>query len=85
MIVFYARCSTANQNIQRQLETAKEVNAEKIFIDKKSGKNTDRPELKAMLDFVREGDQVIVSDISRLARSTKDLLNIIEQLTEKRC
>ena len=83
MIVFYARCSTANQNIQRQLETAKEVNAEKIFIDKKSGKNTDRPELKAMLNFVREGDQVIVSDISRLARSTKDLLNIIEQLTEK--
>ena len=83
MKVFYIRVSTENQNEARQVEQAKEVNAEKIFIDKKSGKNTDRKALKEMLDYVREGDQVIVSDISRLARSTKDLLNIIEQLTEK--
>lgn len=83
MKVFYIRCSTEEQNEARQIESAKEVNAEKIFIDKASGKNADRKELKEMLSFVREGDTVYCSDISRIARNTKDLLNIVEELNNK--
>ena len=83
MKVFYIRVSTVEQNEDRQIETAKEVKAEKIFIDKATGKNTNRKELNEMLNFVREGDVVIVSDISRIARNTKDLLTIIEKLNEK--
>lgn len=83
MIVFYARVSTIQQNIDRQIETAKEIKAEKLFIDKCSGKNTSREQLKEMLSFVRCGDVVVVSDISRLARNTKDLLEIVETLTNK--
>lgn len=83
MIVFYVRCSTAEQNEARQLEDAKGCRAEKIFADKASGRSTDRAELKAMLRFVREGDKVVCSDISRIARNTRDLLSIIDELNEK--
>lgn len=61
----------------------KELNVEQVFIDRMSGKNTDRPELKKMMSFVREGDTVIVESISRFARNTKDLLDLVEQLTAK--
>ncbi|MDY5690628.1 recombinase family protein [Ruminococcus flavefaciens] len=54
-----------------------------MFIDKLSGKNTDRPQLQAMLSYVREGDVVVVSDFSRLARSTRDMLQIVQELTDK--
>lgn len=83
MIIFYARVSTEEQNEARQLVTAQEVNAERIFIDKLSGKNTNRPELMKMMEFVRDGDTVIVSELSRLARSTKDLLSLVEQFQGK--
>lgn len=83
MKVFYIRVSTIEQNEARQLEQAKECGAEKIFTDKASGKNQERKALKEMLDYVREGDTVIVSDISRIARNTRDLLNIIDKLTDK--
>lgn len=83
MKVFYARVSTAEQNEARQLALAESIGAEKVFVDKQSGKNTDRPELKAMLSFVREGDTLAVESISRLARSTKDLLAIVDELTNK--
>lgn len=83
MKVFYIRCSTIEQNEARQIEQAKEVNAEKIFIDKASGKNADRTQLKEMLSYVRENDTVYCSDISRIARNTKDLLNIVEELNRK--
>lgn len=83
MIVFYVRCSTAEQNEARQLEDASRCKAEKIFIDKLSGKSKDRPELKAMLAFVRAGDMVICSDISRIARNTRDLLSILDELQKK--
>ena len=83
MKVFYARCSTIDQNESRQIKQAEEIKAEKVFIDKASGKNVERKQLKEMLSFVREGDTVICSDISRIARSTTDLLNIIEQLNNK--
>ena len=83
MKVFYIRCSTEEQNEARQIKQAEEVKADKIFIDKASGKNRERTELKKMFDFVREGDTVICSDISRIARNTKDLLNIVEELQSK--
>ncbi len=60
-----------------------ELGVEKVFIDRISGKNTDRPELKEMMGFVRSGDTVIVESISRFARNTKDLLELVEQLTTK--
>ena len=83
MRVGYVRCSTVEQNEARQLKMMEEQNAEKIFVDKASGKNTDREEFKAMMAFVRAGDVVIVESISRIARNTRDLLSIISELTEK--
>lgn len=83
MRVQYVRCSTDHQSFQRQLEILKPYNAEKSFEEKISGKNMNRPELQAMLDFVREGDEVIVAEFSRLARSTQDLLHIVSVLEEK--
>lgn len=61
----------------------RELGVEQVFIDRVSGKNTDRPELKRMMSFVREGDTVIVEAISRFARNTKDLLDLVEQLSAK--
>ena len=55
----------------------------KVFIDKMRGRNTNRPELQAMLNYVREGDVVVVSDFSRLARSTRDMLQIVQELSDK--
>lgn len=83
MKVFYARVSTQEQNEARQIEAAKLNECEKVFLDKASGKNAERKELKAMLSFVRQGDTVIVSEISRLARNTADLLSLVNQLNEK--
>ena len=60
-----------------------ELGVEKVFIDRINGKNTDRPELKKMMAFVRQGDYVVVESISRFARNTKDLLELVEQLTTK--
>lgn len=78
----YVRVSTVEQNEARQLKALEEFGKpmHKIFVDKKSGKNTDRPQLQRMLDFVRAGDVIIVSDWSRLARSTPDLLQLVNQL-----
>lgn len=83
MLVGYIRISTAEQNTSRQEVLMKELGVEKVFIDKASGKNTQRPELQKLLSFVRTGDKVIVESISRFARNTKDLLNLIEILTDK--
>lgn len=78
----YARCSTAEQNPQRQQEWLQSQGCERIYLDMLSGKDTNRPQLQAMLDYVREGDVLFVESISRLARSTRDLLSIVDQLTE---
>lgn len=83
MIVQYIRVSTIEQNEARQVEALKKYNAEKTFLEKISGKDTNRPQLQAMLEFVREGDTVVVHEFSRLARSTKDLLEIVETLNNK--
>ena len=81
----YARVSTEEQNEARQLESFRTFREpiSKTFIDKCSGKNMNRPQLKAMMEYVREGDVVVVSDFSRLARSTKDMLQIVQDLSEK--
>ena len=83
MKIGYIRVSTAEQNTIRQQVLLKELGVEELFIDKASGKNTDRPELKRMLTYVRQGDTVIVESISRFARNTRDLLDLIAQLTAK--
>lgn len=83
MKVAYVRVSTVEQNEARQIEALKKYNIEKWFTEKVSGKDTNRPELQNLLDFVREGDTVYIHDFSRLARSTKDLLEIVEELNAK--
>lgn len=84
MNVAYVRVSTVEQNPERQIKALEVYVIEKWFSEKISGKNTDRPKLKEMLEFVREGDTVYVMDWSRLSRSTVDLLRIIEGLARKK-
>ena len=81
----YIRVSTVEQNEERQTRALLEQGVEKenLYIDKQSGKNADREQLKALLAFCRKGDIVITESISRIARNTKDLLTIVEQLTSK--
>ena len=84
MKVGYIRVSTEEQNTVRQEILMKELGVERVYVDKASGKNADRTELKAMMDYVREGDVVIVESISRFARSIRDLLNLVDGLSEKK-
>ena len=79
----YIRVSTEHQETARQQEIMDSYQVDRIFSEKVSGANADRPQLRAMLDYVREGDTLYIESISRLGRSTKDLLNIIDTLTEK--
>jgi len=83
MKVAYIRVSTEEQNADRQIEAMNKLGITKQFMEKISAKNMERPQLKAMLEFVREGDCVVVESFSRLSRSTKDLLTIIEKLQSK--
>ena len=83
MKIGYIRISTAEQNAERQEVLMQELGVNQVFIDRVSGKSMDRPELKRMMEFVREGDMVIVESISRFARNTRDLLELVEQLTAK--
>ena len=78
------RVSTADQNPARQEKALRQHGVERVFEEKISGKDMNRPKLKELLDFVREGDTAIVESYSRLARSTKDLLFIIDKLQEKK-
>lgn len=83
MNVGYIRVSTQEQNEARQIAGLEKYNIDKLFSEKTSAKDTNRPELQAMLNYVREGDTIFIHDFSRLARSTKDLLEIVEFLNEK--
>ncbi|MBQ3427996.1 MAG: recombinase family protein [Clostridia bacterium] len=83
MKIGYVRVSTTEQNTIRQELIMKELGVDEIYIDRMSGKNANRPQLKAMLEYVRRGDTVIVAEISRFARNTKDLLELIEALNCK--
>jgi DNA invertase Pin-like site-specific DNA recombinase len=74
----YVRVSSIDQNPDRQLEA---INADKVFIDKASGKDSARPQLELLLDFVREGDTVVVSSMDRLARNLDDLRRLVHDLT----
>ena len=83
MKIGYVRVSTEEQNTARQEIMLRELGVDELFVDRASGKNADRPELNRMMNFVRRGDTVIVESISRFARNTRDLLDLVERLTEK--
>ena len=83
MNVAYVRVSTVDQNEARQVEALEKYHIDKWYNEKASAKDTKRPQLEDMLEFVREGDTVYIHDFSRIARSTKDLLDIVEQLQEQ--
>lgn len=83
MRVAYVRVSTVEQNEARQVEALKEHNIDKWFIEKLSGKDTDRPEFQSMMDYVREGDELYVMDLSRLSRSTTDFMQTMDKLQAK--
>lgn len=82
-LVFYARVSSKGQNLDRQLARAKEVNADKVFTDKLSGKTTDRPGLKALMKYVREDDTVEVVSLDRLSRNYQDIQHLVQELKNK--
>ena len=77
----YARVSSKEQNLYRQLEALQSVS--KVFSDKASGQSTERPQLQAMLDYLREGDIVIVTELDRLGRNNKDLTEIMNAIQQK--
>lgn len=79
----YVRVSTEDQETARQLKLMEDYKVDKIFEEKASGKNTSRVEFKKMMDYVREDDTLYVESISRLSRSVRDLLKIVDELTEK--
>jgi DNA invertase Pin-like site-specific DNA recombinase len=81
--VAYVRVSTVEQNEARQREALQTYGIDKWFLEKASGKDTKRPELQAMLEYIREDDTVYVEEFSRLGRSTADLLSIVQQIEEK--
>ena len=83
-IIGYARSSTEDQKLDAQLEQLKEAKCDRIYQEKVSGVKVDRPELAAMLDYVREGDTVVVTKLDRIARSTKHLLEITDLLKKKK-
>ncbi len=83
MKIAYVRVSTVEQNEARQTESLKQFEIERWYIEKVSAKDTNRPKLQEMIDFARDGDTIFVHDFSRLARSTKDLLALVETFKNK--
>ena len=84
MNIGYVRVSTVDQNEARQVEALKKYGIEKWYSEKVSGKNLNRPKLQEMLDFVREGDTIFIHDFSRISRSVKDLLSLIDLIEAKK-
>lgn len=80
----YARVSTTDQHLDRQIEKLNREGCEKIFTDKLSGATADRPALKEMLAYIRDGDVVMVTELDRLGRSSKDLTEIMDEIQRKR-
>lgn len=83
MLIGYVRVSTVDQNTIRQEVMMQELGVEEIYIDRASGKDTKRPELQKMLSYARRGDTVVVESISRFARNTRDLLELVDTLTKR--
>lgn len=81
MIIGYARVSTQEQNLDRQLDNLKAAGCERVYQEKMTGTKADRPELARMMDSLRPGDTLVIDSFSRLSRSTKDLLETVERLT----
>jgi len=79
----YARVSKHEQNLDRQTDALNSAGVTKLYTEKVTGKKTDRPELMKMIDHLREGDVVIISELTRLSRSTKDLFMIVELIQSK--
>jgi len=79
----YARVSTQDQNLDRQMDALKNEGCDKIFDEKMTGTKRHRPELEKMLEVIRKGDVIIVTDLTRLSRSTKDLIQLMEHLAEQ--
>ncbi len=84
MNIAYVRVSSVDQNEGRQIEGLKKYNIDRWYTEKVSGKDTNRPQLQEMLDYAREGDTIYILSFDRLARSTKDLLAIVEHLQQKK-
>lgn len=82
MLIGYARVSKYNQSLDRQLDSLEKAGCEKIFQEKITGTKKERPELIKMFDQLRQGDTVVISELARLGRSTKDLVSISEKLIE---
>ena len=83
MKIGYVRVSTQEQNTIRQEALMESLGVSEVYIDRMSGKSANRPELKKLMEYVRRGDTVIVESISRFARNTRDLLELVERLTAK--
>ena len=83
MNIAYVRVSSIDQNEARQVEALEKYGIERWYTEKISGKDANRPKLQEMLEYVREGDTVHIHDLSRLARSTADLLVIVDLLSKK--
>ena len=83
-LVFYARVSSKGQNLDRQLARANEVKADKIFTDKQSGKDLNRPSLERMFEYIREGDIVEVVSLDRLSRDYNDIQHLVQRLKDKK-
>jgi DNA invertase Pin-like site-specific DNA recombinase len=79
----YVRVSSADQNEARQTEALADLEIDKLFLDKLSGKDTKRPQLQAALEYMREGDVLVVHSMDRLARNMRDLLNLVAELNAK--
>jgi DNA invertase Pin-like site-specific DNA recombinase len=83
MIYGYARVSTADQNLESQLQALKEAGALEVFKDKATGKNTERDGLQALLSILQAGDTVIITKLDRIARNVKEGIQLIDELAEK--
>jgi DNA invertase Pin-like site-specific DNA recombinase len=81
----YARVSTTKQDLDRQIDGLQQADiaTDRIYLDKKSGAGTDRPGLRALLDYARDGDVIVVHTLDRLGRTVRDTLNMIHHLTER--
>ena len=84
MIIGYARVSSVDQNLDRQIEALKKEGCEKIYTEKITGANTDRPQLQLMFNELKEGDIIIIKDLTRFSRSTRDLFDLLDLVKEKK-
>lgn len=83
MIIGYARVSTDAQELNRQIDLLNTYGVDKMYSEKMTGTRRDRPQLERLLDDVREGDTVVIESLSRLGRSTQDLLSLMTELKNK--